>query len=276
MVASPIQTEPLRIVPSSPLTADNREHFLSEGFTPEEIDRLIDMGVKSISSAEALNQNFKIWNGQRWLTDAGTKMPFNNNYGQLRLNTPIKVPGRKKPVKYLTPYGSKCQLFSPRGASITTEGFKDAVLPTLRGVPTRAIPGVSQVIHLFKKGCGETLIFDSDAWTNPSVMGQLIKGAIWTSGKVQVFPQMPKYPHGGACEFFKCGYTIEDYKALISDAMDPVSLIESWAEKWSSFPDDVQSECLSTATKMVERLKDPDTYILKIEADKDGQHPTEE
>jgi hypothetical protein len=266
MVASPLNTE-LRVI-ATPLLPEHRDHFTSEGFSAEEIDRLIDMGVKSISSSEAFSRNFKIWNGTRWLTDDGILMPFNKDYGQLRLNTPIKVPGRKKPVKYLTPFESKCQLFSPKGASITTEGFKDAVLPTLRGVATRAIPGVSQVIHLFHKGCGETLLFDSDAWTNPGVMGQLIKGAIWTGGKVQVFPEMPKYPHGGACEFFKCGYTIEDYRALIADALDPISLIEKWASTWHKLPDDVQSECLSTATQMVERLKDPESYILKIEADK--------
>lgn len=197
------------------LVEKHRQHLTDESFTCEEIDSLINQyGVRSLSELEAMSQGFKVWDGDQWHSSSGILFPYTSDFGQLRTDTPIQRK-RGKPAKYLTQSGKVTQAFIPEGCRAITEGFKDAIIATLRGVPTGAIAGVSHYRKALAKGCGYTIVFDSDGWTNPQVFHNLIKAGLHCSGKVLLLPKMEE-EQGGLCEFLKAN-SIDEYRRLLGE-----------------------------------------------------------
>jgi hypothetical protein len=192
-------------------------HLLNEGFNPEQISRLRNnYGVRSVSQAEALKLGFKLWDSSKkqWCSSAGIFFPFSPSFAQLRCDTPLIRNG--KPVKYLTPVGVRTEAFLPEGCRVLTEGFKDAIAGSFHGgIPTGALAGVSHYRKALKQGCGHTILFDADGWTNPQVFANLIHAGVWCRGKVVLLPEIAGQPKAGLCEYFKGGYTGEDYQRLI-------------------------------------------------------------
>jgi hypothetical protein len=214
---------------STRLAPAHYDHLISEGFTPEQIAICEGWGVKSLTANEAKMLKLR--------AAPGLYFPFSNGYGQIRLDDPIIEEGRKK--KYLGPYRVATAPWCRPKVRIQdcetgTEGWKDAAMPTLLGVNTAAFVGVDSIIYAVPRDCGLTLIFDSDGWCKWSVMAALIEAAIWTQGKIALFPKMENYPTGGACEWFK---TMGDrtsegkklaYRELIKKALTPVEFLEAW------------------------------------------------
>ena len=246
------------------LDKQHYEHLISEGFTPEEIEHLEVLGVRSLSLEEVTQKGIKKWNGTRHVSCAGLWMPFQGNYGQVRFNEPIEVGGKK--FKYLGPRGA-AKAWMPLGFQAITEGFKDAAKPTLLGCPTAAIVGVDNIIHTIPKDCKKPIIFDSDGWVKPQVVRALIKGALWTGGKINLFPKMPEYPCGGACEFFKSGASIKDYFDLIEKAMLPMDFLERWMDQLDPnvLGAEKHEQCLRVASKSVSLINSPLAAVLEME-----------
>ena len=138
-------------------------------------------------------------------------------------------------------------------------------MPTVRGIPTAAIVGVDNIIHCINKDCKLPIIFDSDGWTKPQVVRALVVGSMWTGGKINLFPQMPNYPTGGACEFFK-NHSIADYQQLIDAAMKPADFIAVWVEKWQDFDDALKADCAKIATELSYALQHSSRYIQYLES----------
>lgn len=248
---------------STQLEDAHREHLLSEGFTNDEIEELRRYGLKSVSAADCLEHGIKKWMGSRYVTDGGIWMPFHREYQQVRLNTPLNVDGKK--LRYLGPSKPVKAWFPSHKYEAITEGWKDAAKPTVLGVPTAAIVGVHNIIYSIPQGCKKPIIFDSDGWRNPQVIHGLITGAIWTGGKINLFPEMPDYPKGGACEFFKSGHTIFEYKALIEEALSPQEFLEVWVSKWKDYdPEDV-AVCCEMAVKLTTIVKDPNAALEQLQ-----------
>jgi hypothetical protein len=163
------------------LVANHRKHLIAEGFTLEQIDRLIKWGVRTIATpkeAHAMGLS-------RYAT--GIWFPYRGEFGQLRVDQP-----KPESPKYLSPRGVKAQAWTPPGQKpmVVTEGFKDAAAGTLvGGIPTGAIAGVSHYRQCLKQGSNQTIVFDADGWTNPAVFAHLAKAAQWVNGKVALVPQ---------------------------------------------------------------------------------------
>lgn len=243
------------------LEALHYQHLLDEGFTPDEISELEMYGAVSITQNQALIKGIKKWDETRHihLTDGGLYFPFHSEYGQIRLNKPVQVDG--KTFKYLGPAKPPKEWKPKPKIHARTEGWKDAAMPTVRGIATGAIVGVDNIIYCTKKGDEIPIIFDSDGWKKPQVVRALVIGAIWTNGKINLFPEMPEYPTGGACEFFKSGYSISDYQDLIDSAMSPIEFIQAWISRWDDFDDLLKIECARVAAKAVRVIQAGNRYL---------------
>ncbi len=149
------------------LVPNHREHLSSEGFTEEQIDRLITWGVRTIATPkEAHGMGLSRYASGIWF-------PFRGEFGQLRVDQP-------REAKYLSPTGVKAQAWTPPGEKpmVVTEGFKDGAIGTLQGgIPTGAIAGVSHYRQCLQQDSGQTIVFDSDGWTNPAVFTNLARAA---------------------------------------------------------------------------------------------------
>lgn len=215
------------------LTAAHREHLLSEGFSDAQIDILIEhYGVRSLTEAEAHEQGFKVWDGERWKSSAGLYFRFADGFGQLRCNEPLqRLKG--KPAKYLTPVGFASKAFLPEGCESVHEGIKDAFAGAMHGdIPTGAIAGVSHYRKALPKGCGLTISFDADGWINPQVFASLIHAGKWCGGRVVLLPKIEGYDKAGLVEYFKAGSTAADYRALLDLARKPEDLLQEWPDHW--------------------------------------------
>ena len=217
----------------------HRDHLTSEGFTPAAIDQLKTWGVRSIPSAEAkiLNLNYEEQ------TPSGLWFPFDNGYGQLRTDD--------FPLKYLSLSGTKTHPWNPT-ASVVTEGYKDAAAGTLMGgINTAAIAGVTHYKSL--PPLGQTVIFDSDATTNPSVFASLIRAAIYLDGKAIAIPQ--DFGHkAGLVEFFKEFSTIDQpdaYQELLATAMTPLEMLYHLPSQWQGLSDKRLDACALGITSLV-------------------------
>lgn len=214
------------------LLKKHRQHLADEGFNDVQIDSMVEAGLRSLTQSEALEQGFKIWDGQEWKSSSGILFPFANGFAQVRLDTPLeRLKG--KPAKYLTPLGKTSEAFVPEGSKVITEGFKDAMAGTLHGgIPTGAIAGVSHYRKALPQGCGYSIVFDADGWSNPQVFANLIHAGKWCNGRVVLLPEIEGQPHAGLCEYFKAGHTAEDYRALLDSAQRPEDLLQEWPEHW--------------------------------------------
>ena len=235
------------------LDAAHFDHLTDEGFSAEQIWKMEKFGVKSLTAKEASSENFKVWNKQRFISEAGLKLPFTETFSQIRFNQPI-ARDNGKPAKYLTPLKAKSQAYIPDGCKIITEGFKDAWSGKFHGgIPTGAIAGVSHTVKALPAGCGHNFLFDSDGWHNPQVMAMLLLSAFHTGGKVQLIPEIEGQPKAGLCEYFKAGYGPDDYAELVAKAMYPDQLIYEWIKRWKNYRPDIQARCTKIAL----------TYTLK-------------
>ncbi|MEM6838827.1 MAG: hypothetical protein AAF609_18475, partial [Cyanobacteria bacterium P01_C01_bin.120] len=248
---------------STALELEHYQHLLGEGFTADEITELEAYGCESVTRTQALKLGIKKWNGSRHISDGGLYFPFHQEYGQIRLNTPIETDGKK--FKYLGPSKPVKAWFPQTKVHAITEGWKDAAMPTVRGIPTAAIVGVDNIIYSIPESCETPIIFDSDGWKNPQVVRGLVIGALWTNGRINLFPEMPDYPTGGACEFFKSGNSIADYQALIDSAMKPGEFIKAWVQRWSDFDEILKAECARVAAELSHFVQSPGTYRKRLE-----------
>lgn len=234
------------------LNDKHRQHLLAEGFSSDQIDYLVSLGVRSLAQAEAIELGFRVWDAQAkaWVSDSGIYFPFTQDFGQLRVDHPVVVSG--KPAKYLTPLGQQPQAYTPDGMRVITEGFKDAQAGCLHGgIPTSAIAGVSQY-KIFPQGSlpGVVWLFDADGWANPSVFINLFNAARWTGGKVQLVPELPGYPKAGLCEFFSVGHGAEQYAALIASAMNPEDFLLQLPKHWGRLPVEKQEKAAKAVLKL--------------------------
>ena len=245
------------------LKSDHYSHLISEGFNPDEITELEAYGCRSITQTEALKLGIKKWNGLRHVSSGGLYFPFHNDYGQIRLDNPIESDGKK--FKYLGPSKPARAWYPTSRVKAFTEGWKDAAMPSVRGIATGAIVGVDNIIYCVPKGCNIPIIFDSDGWGKPQVVRALVIGAIWTNGKINLFPFMEDYPTGGACEFFKSGNTISDYQGLIDAAMKPADFISVWISHWAEFDEELKADCARVAMELSHILQSPNKYLTHLQ-----------
>jgi hypothetical protein len=215
------------------------DHLIHEGFTPNAIDRLKTWGVRSITASEAKTLRLTYDNQ----TPAGLWFPFHNSYGQLRTDD--------FPLKYLSPSGKSTRPWNSK-ARVVTEGYKDAAAATLMGnIPTAAIAGVSHYKSL--PPLGQTVIFDSDATTNPSVFASLIRAAIYLGGKATSIPQ--DFGHkAGLVEFFKEFSPTDQpdaYRELLATAMTPLEMLYHLPSQWSELSGKDLDACAIGITSLV-------------------------
>ena len=228
------------------------DHLIAEGFTDADIAIIESEGVRSIEYDEARDLAFSVREG------GGLIFPAGPGCYQLRAdNPPLNEKG--KPCKYISPVGGDVKAFYPKGSpsEAVTEGFKDAMMGTLRGgVPTAAVTGVNLIKKALPKGCGLTILFDSDGWHNPNVFGALVTGAIWCDGKIQLVPEIEKQPKAGLCEYFKAGHTANDYRKLIDSAMFPREFLIELPKHWVSLSPERLGECLRKLFRIASELPD--------------------
>jgi hypothetical protein len=208
----------------SNLASNHHQHLLSEGFSEANINELIDKGlIRSLTPAEAAVDWFRVRDKDGEGLTGGIVFQFSETFSQLRVDSPelIQKAG-EKPPRYLSPavpIDNTCA-YIPEGCKVITEGMKDALaFEKMGGIPTGAIAGVSHAVKALPAGCGYTIVFDADAWTNGNVFLALIKAGVHCGGKVAILPTIDGEPKAGACEYFKAGYTAEDFKNLVDDAL---------------------------------------------------------
>ena len=281
MVAVPVALHK----PETQLEQPHYMHLLSEGFSPDEIAQLEVWGCRSMSASSANKLGIKKYDKglKRHLNhDGGLWLEFDQSsgYGQIRFNTPLKTSDGKT-YKYLSPARPARAWIPPtaktwKQVEAITEGYKDAAMPTLRGCPTAAIVGTYNVIYSVPKGCGVPLIYDSDGWRKPQVMRALFLGSIWCDSRINLFPTMPQFPTGGACEFFKSGHTISDYQELVNTAYKPVDFLREWMTRWGDFDLETKLRCEAVALEVLRWMRQPDVVLQYLQAKKDdktGQMP---
>lgn len=202
------------------LSDNHYNHLKNEGFTDEHILKMIqEYGVRSVSEEEAKKLGYQVHL-------EGHKHPVSSS-GLLFPNE-IKFDNPKLP-KYCQKPGSKIEATLPENCQVITEGFKDAFAGSVHGkIPTGSVSGVWSFEKVLPKNSGYTLIFDSDGWSNPSVIYPLLKAGHHVNGQINLIPTIEGQPKAGLCEFFKAGYTSEDYKSLVDNAFKPDDLFKEW------------------------------------------------
>lgn len=251
--ASPVVGEPV----VGELLRSHLEHLHAEGFSFDEIDELRQSGVRSVSEVEARALNFiaKGADGQMQ-SGSGLYLPFNQNFAQLRLDSPIAREDGKA-AKYLTPCGTGASAYYPPGAEFNTEGIKDARIAKFKsGIECAAVAGVTHIPKALPAGCGLTTIFDSDGWTNPSVMVALVRAGVHLKGKINLLPEIPGQSKAGMCEFFKAGHTGEDLRQLLDEAFTPKEMLFEWAKRFVKVPTRLVSEALKKLMSLAAELLD--------------------
>lgn len=259
------------------LTSEHQQHLLDEGFSLERIEELEKNGFRSVTEEEARNMGFQVKTKDGYKSGSGLYIPFNTDFGQLRLDTPIEREKGSK-AKYLTPIGAKSQALIPGDGKVITEGAKDAYAGNMHGgIPTGAIAGISHYRKALKQGAGYTVLFDADGWTNPSVLSNLFHAGKWLNGRVQLLPEIPGQPKAGLCEYFKwleyiaeeqgikdiAAFKKQEYQKLIAAAMTPEELLFEWVGRFKAIPPRRLSQALTVAFNLAAtHLKKPDQNRL--------------
>ena len=242
---------------SGELLPHHRDHLYAEGFTTAFIEILLQMGVRSVTEAEARKLGFiaKGADGQMHC-GSGIYLPFTPEFAQLRLDQPIERENGAF-AKYLTQCGVEAAAYYPLDALIVTEGFKDALIVWfMTQIQCAAVAGVSHICKALPAGCGLTTIFDSDAWTNPSVMMALIRAGLHLNGKINIIPEIPGHPKAGFCEYFKAGYTVEHLRQLIANAYTPKEMLWQWASRFAAIPQERLRDGIKKLFKLAAELCD--------------------
>jgi hypothetical protein len=92
---------------TSTLTASHIAHLTSEGFTPDQIEQLQRLGVRSLTAAEAVTLNLKIWE-RRGKSLAIVRWPLLPVHDHV-WSAPVRcamVRSNGDTAKYLTPVGA--------------------------------------------------------------------------------------------------------------------------------------------------------------------------
>lgn len=241
----------------STLSREHLDHLLSEGFTETQVKIMQAAGVRSFTAADAQAYNIgakDFSQGERYINPSGLYFPFSSDWGQIRCDKP-PIGKDGKPRKYLNPSGQDSQAWLPDDCKAITEGAKDAWAGTLHGgVSTGALAGVSHYEKALPEGSGYTILFDADGWHNPQVFGNLINAGLWVKGKVALLPEILGNPKAGLCEYFKAGYTADNYKHLLDTAKTPKQLLKEWPKHWKGLDEEKQGECIDKALQLAARL----------------------
>jgi hypothetical protein len=214
----------------------HKDHLISEGFTPEAIEQLQTWGVRSITKQEAKNLGI----AYQGYSPSGLWFPFQGNFGQLRCDRFL--------LKYLSPGGSTATSWNPQ-TEVVTEGFKDAAAGTLMGlIPTTAIAGVTHYRSLPQRG--QTVVFDSDATSNPHVFTSLVRAALFLGGKAIAIPQ-DFGQKAGLVEFFQ-EFSPNDqpdaYQELLANAMTPLEMLYHLPSQWQELSGKELEACVKGIT----------------------------
>jgi len=250
--SSTCTVEPL----TSFVSTQHIEHLHSEGFSDSQILEWQRQGLRTLTDAEAEKQGFKVKTLSGLKSSSGLYLPFGNDFGQLRLDSPIQRENGQV-AKYLTPVGAKSQAMIPSGCKAITEGAKDGYAGSVHGgIPTGALAGVSHYRKALPQGAGYTIIFDADGWHNPAVFSNLFHAGKWLDGKIQLVPELRGEPKGGLCEYFKAGHTADDYAALLAAAMKPEAFLMAWPTHFGSIPAERLSAAIRTAFRLAAEFLD--------------------
>lgn len=248
---------------SSRLWPEHYEHLRNEGFLPHQIQTLEDLGVRSLTKTEAAQLNLQYWNREHkeWDSSSGIYFPFTDTFGQLRCDNPPVIGG--KSAKYLTPRKlsrsapSNMAAFIPEGCKAVTEGVKDALSGWLHGgIITGAIAGIGQYKTLVQNS-QQIIIFDADGWTNACVFVNLFNAGKWVNGKIVLVPKIKGEPKAGLCEYFKAGYSQQDYQKLLSSALQPEEFLQQLPLHWQDLSDAKLDKCIRAALKLAAKHLDP-------------------
>ncbi len=216
----------------------HKDHLTSEGFTSEAIEQLQAWGVRSITNQEAKNLGISC----QGHNPSGLWFPFDGQFGQLRCDEFF--------LKYLSPSGKPTAPWNP-DVGIITEGFKDAAAGTLMGlISTTAIAGVTHYRSLPRRG--QTVIFDSDASTNPNVFTALVRAALFVGGKAIAIPQ-DFGRKAGLVEFFRefsPSDQPEAYQELLATAMTPLEMLYHLPSQWQELSSKELEACVKSITTL--------------------------
>jgi hypothetical protein len=214
----------------------HKDHLTSEGFTPDAIEQLQAWGVRSITNQEAKNLGI----AYQGYSPSGLWFPFQGNFGQLRCDRFL--------LKYLSPCGSTATSWNPETA-VVTEGFKDAAAGTLMGlIPTTAIAGVTHYRSLPQRS--QTVVFDSDATTNPNGFTALVRAALFLGGKAVAIPQ-DFGQKVGLVEFFRefsPSAQPEAYQELLATALTPLAMLYHLPSQWQDLSGKELEACVKGIT----------------------------
>ena len=214
-------------------------HLTSEGFTAKATDHLQAWGVRSITNQESKNLGISY----QGYSPSGLWFPFQGNFGQLRCDRFLP--------KYLSPGGSTASPWNPK-TEVVTEGFKDAAAGTLMGlIPTTAIAGVTHYRSLPRRG--QTVVFDSDATTNPNVFTALVRAALFLGGKAIAIPQ-DFGQKAGLVEFFRefsPSAQPDAYQELLSTALSPLEMLYHLPYQWQDLSGQELGACIKGITSLM-------------------------
>jgi hypothetical protein len=231
----------------------HKDHLTSEGFTPKAIEQLQIWGVRSITNQEAKNLGI----AYQGYSPSGLWFPFQGNFGQLRCDRFL--------LKYLSPGGSTATSWNPQTA-VVTEGFKDAAAGTLMGlISTTAIAGVTHYRSLPQRG--QTVVFDSDATSNPHVFTALVRAAIFLGGKAIAIPQ-DFGQKAGLVEFFQ-EFSPNDqpdaYRELLATGMTPLEMLYHLPSQWQDLSGKELVACVKGITLLARDFPEITSNRLSIE-----------
>ncbi|NJR62916.1 MAG: hypothetical protein HC769_31505 [Cyanobacteria bacterium CRU_2_1] len=230
----------------SALLAHHKDHLLAEGFTDEHLALFEDIGVRSITEAEAVKLGFKAKASDGSIrSSSGLLFPFDGSFAQIRCDRPIERENGKV-AKYLTPIGQVAKVWNPPKnwctlpirAKVVTEGFKDAAAGSLFGdIPTGALAGISHACKAIPRNGRQTFLGDFDTWTNPNLIRSISTAASHSFGKIQIVPKVDGEPKAGLCEWFKAlrqaGKDPKvEYEKLIDSAMSIEAFVFACVDRW--------------------------------------------
>jgi energy-coupling factor transporter ATP-binding protein EcfA2 len=224
-----------KLIETLNLYSEHHQHLREEGFSVDSIENLRQQGlIESLTAAEAYKAGFPVAIDNIPVT-GGLLFKFTNTFSQLKPdNRDILKDKNGKSIKYLSSPGSIDQncAYIPDGCEAITEGIKDSwIFSLIGGIPTGAIAGVSHAITALPKNCKHTILFDYDAWSNFKVFISLIRAGVHCGGKVAIIPEIEGCPNAGGCEYFKAGYTAEDYRQLLDTAKTPIDMFTDWFDR---------------------------------------------
>ena len=217
------------------LFPEHHQHLSEEGFSDDSIEKFKQQGIiESLTANEAYKAGFAVAIDNIPVT-GGLRFNFTDTFAQLRTDDRDALKDKDgKSIKYLSLPGTvdtNCA-YIPDGCRAITEGMKDALaFSFIGGISTGGIAGVSHAIKALPKNCKYIIIFDYDAWSNFEVFISLIRAGVHCGGRVAIIPEIKGEPKAGGCEYFKAGYTAEDYKELLDTAQTPIEMVKNWFDR---------------------------------------------